>query len=106
LDIYKGKVSNLIHHYADYDLSLRRRISGEIVQWIPGGRHQLVDFGVERHILVTEKITQDFHHSSVVVTQSSASRAHSSRVRAQLLRRFRDRLVPSRENYEISLRPI
>jgi hypothetical protein len=25
LESYKGRVSDLIHHYADYDLSLRRR---------------------------------------------------------------------------------
>jgi hypothetical protein len=70
LESYKRRVSDLIHHYADYDLSLRRerRISGETVQWIPGGRHQLADFGVERHTLVTGKITQVFHHSSAAVT--------------------------------------
>jgi hypothetical protein len=43
--------------YVDFDLSLRRHILGEIVQWIPGGKHQLADFSVERHTLVTEKIT-------------------------------------------------
>jgi hypothetical protein len=48
----------------------------------------LVDFGVERHTLVTEKIIQVFHHSSAVVTQCSIARVHSSRVRAQLLRGF------------------
>jgi hypothetical protein len=48
----------------------------------------LVDFGVERHTLVTGKITQVFHHSSAAVTQCSTARAHSSRVRAQLLRGF------------------
>jgi hypothetical protein len=48
----------------------------------------LVDFGVERHTLVTGKITQVFHHSSAVVTQGPAARAHLSRVRVQLLRRF------------------
>jgi hypothetical protein len=41
----------------------------------------LVDFSVERHTLVTEKIIQVLHHSST-------ARAHSSRVRAQLLRGF------------------
>jgi hypothetical protein len=60
-----------------------------MVQWIPGGRHQLVDFGVERHILVTGKITQVFHHSSTIVTQVPIARAHLFKVRAQLLRRFR-----------------
>jgi hypothetical protein len=79
----------LIHHYVDFDLSLRREAHlGEIVQWILGGRHQLVDFGVERHTLVTGKITQVFHHSSAVVTQVPASRAHLFRVRVQVLRRF------------------
>jgi hypothetical protein len=48
----------------------------------------LVDFGVEGHTLVTGKIIQVFHHSSAAVTQCSAARAHSSRVRAQLLRGF------------------
>jgi hypothetical protein len=48
----------------------------------------LADFGVERHTLVTGKIIQVFHHSSAAVTQCSAARAHSSRVRAQLLRGF------------------
>jgi hypothetical protein len=69
-------------------LEEKRRISGEIVQWIPGGRHQLADFGVERHTLVIGKIIQVLHHSSAAVTQCSATRAHSSRVRAQLLRGF------------------
>jgi hypothetical protein len=48
----------------------------------------LVDFGVERHTLVTGKITQVFHHSSAVVTKGPAARACLFRVRAQLLRRF------------------
>jgi hypothetical protein len=48
----------------------------------------LVDFNVERHTLVIGKIIQVFHHSSTVVTQCSIARAHSSRVRAQLLRGF------------------
>jgi hypothetical protein len=48
----------------------------------------LADFGVERHTLVTGKIIQVFHHSSTAVIQCSAARAHSSRVRAQLLRGF------------------
>jgi hypothetical protein len=48
----------------------------------------LVDFSVERHTLVTGKIIQVFHHSSAAVTQCSAARAHSSRVRAHLLRGF------------------
>jgi hypothetical protein len=48
----------------------------------------LADFGVVRHSLVTGKIIQVFHHSSAAVTQCSAARAHSSRVRAQLLRGF------------------
>jgi hypothetical protein len=48
----------------------------------------VVDFDVERHTLVTGKIIQVFHHSSAAVTQCSAVRAHSSRVRGQLLRGF------------------
>jgi hypothetical protein len=48
----------------------------------------LDDFGVERHTLVTGEIIQVFHHSSTTVTQCSLARAHSSRVRAQLLRGF------------------
>jgi hypothetical protein len=48
----------------------------------------LDDFSVERHTLVTRKIIQVFHHSSAAVTQCSAAGAHSSRVRAQLLRGF------------------
>jgi hypothetical protein len=48
----------------------------------------LDDFGVERHTLVTRKIIQVFHHSSIVVIQCSTTRAHSSRVRVQLLRGF------------------
>jgi hypothetical protein len=54
----------------------------------------LADFGVERHTLVTEKITQVFHHSSAAVTQGPATRAHLSRVRTQLLRRFRESISP------------
>jgi hypothetical protein len=48
----------------------------------------LADFDVERHTLVSEKIIQVFHRSSAAVTQCSAARAHSSRVRVQLLRGF------------------
>ena len=48
----------------------------------------MADFGVERHTLVTGEIIQVFHHSSTAVTQCLAARAHSSRVRAQLLRGF------------------
>jgi hypothetical protein len=48
----------------------------------------LVDFDVERHTLVNGQIIQVFHHSSAAVTQCSTARAHSSRVRAQLLRGF------------------
>jgi hypothetical protein len=48
----------------------------------------LVDFGIERHTLVTRKIIKVFHHSSTTITQCSATRAHSSRVRVQLLRGF------------------
>jgi hypothetical protein len=48
----------------------------------------LADFGVERHALVTGKIIQVFHHSSVAVTQCSIGRVNSSRVTAHLLRGF------------------
>jgi hypothetical protein len=48
----------------------------------------LADFGVERHTLVIGKIIQVFHHSSAAVIQCPTARAHSSRVRAQLLRGF------------------
>jgi hypothetical protein len=48
----------------------------------------LADFGVERHTLVTGKITKVFHHSSAAVTQVPAAKAHLFRVRAQLLRRL------------------
>jgi hypothetical protein len=48
----------------------------------------VVDFGVERHTLVTEEITQIFHQSSAAVLQGSAAGAHLFRERAQLLRGF------------------
>jgi hypothetical protein len=54
----------------------------------------LVDFGVERHTLVTGKITQIFHHSSAAITQVPAARVHLFRVRAQLLRRFNGSTSP------------
>jgi hypothetical protein len=79
-----------------------RRISGEIVQWILGGRHQLADFDVERHTLVTRKITQVFHHSSAVVTQGPVARAHLSRLRAQLLRRFSGSTCPIQGEFKDS----
>jgi hypothetical protein len=46
------------------------------------------DFSVERHSLVIGNIIQVFHHFSAAVTQCSIARAHSSRVRVQLLRGF------------------
>ena len=46
------------------------------------------DFGVERHTLFTGKIIQVFHHSLASVIQCPTTRAHSSRVRAQILRGF------------------
>jgi hypothetical protein len=48
----------------------------------------VVDFSVERHTLLIGKIIQVVHHSLALVTQCSTVRAHSSRVRAQLLRGF------------------
>ena len=62
----------------------------------------MADFGVERHTLVTEKITQVFHHSSAAITQGSVARAHSSRVRAQLLRRFRESICPIQGEFKDS----
>jgi hypothetical protein len=41
-----------------------RGTSQERALWIPGGRHLEVDFGVERHTLVTGKIIQIFHRTS------------------------------------------
>jgi hypothetical protein len=54
----------------------------------------LDDFSVERHTLVTGKITQVFHHSSAAVTQGPTARAHLSRVRARLLRRLSGSTCP------------
>jgi hypothetical protein len=54
----------------------------------------VVDFGVERHTLVTEEITQVFHQSSTEVLQDSAAGAHLFRERAQLLRRFSGSTCP------------
>jgi hypothetical protein len=54
----------------------------------------LAVFGVERHTLVTGKITQVFHHSSTTVTHVPTARAHLFRVRAQLLRRFSGSTCP------------
>jgi hypothetical protein len=48
----------------------------------------VVDFGVERHTLVTGEITQVFHQFSTRVIQVPTTRAHLFRVRAQLLRRY------------------
>ena len=48
----------------------------------------MADFGVERHTLVTRKIIQVLHHSSSTVIQCSTTRAHSSKVREQLMRGF------------------
>jgi hypothetical protein len=48
----------------------------------------VADFGVERHTLVIEEVTQIFHRSLAAVSQVATTRAHSFRVRAQLLRRF------------------
>jgi hypothetical protein len=66
-----------------------------VTLWIPGGIHPEVDFGVERHTLVTEEIIQIFHRSLAAVTQVAATRAHLFRVRVQLLRRLRDSTCPS-----------
>jgi hypothetical protein len=69
LESYKGRVSDLIHHYADYDLSLRREAHLRRDSSVDSRRKTpLADFGVERHTLVTGKIIQVFHHSSAAVT--------------------------------------
>jgi hypothetical protein len=60
------------------------------------------DFGFEGHTLVTEKITQVFHHSSVVVTQVPTARAHLFKVRAQLLRRFSGSTCPFQGEFKDS----
>jgi hypothetical protein len=54
----------------------------------------LADFDVERHTLVTGKITQVFRNSSAAITQFPATRAHLFKVRAQLLRRFSGSTCP------------
>jgi hypothetical protein len=61
----------------------------------------VVDFGVERHTLVTGEITQVFHQSSAAVSQVPAARAHLFRVRVQASEEVLSRLVPSKENPEI-----
>jgi hypothetical protein len=68
LESYKRRVSDLIYHYADYDLSLRREAHLRRDSSVYSRRktHQLADFGVERHTLVTGKIIQVFHHSSLI----------------------------------------
>jgi hypothetical protein len=48
----------------------------------------VANFGVERHTLVIREVTQVFHQSSVAILQDSTTRAHLSRERVQLLRRF------------------
>ena len=70
--------------------------------------HLVVDFGVERHTLVTREISQIFHQSSAAVTQVAAARAHLFRVRAQLLRRLSELTCPiqgeSRDSLPTQLR--
>jgi hypothetical protein len=53
--------------------------------WIPGGRHQWVDFGVERHNLVIGKIIQIFHRFATAILQVQIASVHFIRVRAQVL---------------------
>jgi hypothetical protein len=92
---YKGRYSDLIHHYADFDLSLRRKAHLRRGSSIDSKRNTpVVDFGVERHTLVTEEITQVFHQSSTAVLQDLAEGAHLFRERAQLLRRFSGSTCP------------
>ena len=95
MEIYKGRVSDLIHHYADFDLSLRREAHLKRDSSMDSRRNTpVVDFGVERHTLVTGEITQVFHQSSTTVLQDSTPRAHLFRERAQLLRRFSGSTCP------------
>jgi hypothetical protein len=56
------------------------RFRRTIALWIPGGRQPEVDFGVERHTLVIEKIIQIFHRTSTIVIQVATVRAHLFRV--------------------------
>jgi hypothetical protein len=50
--------------------------------WIPGGRHQWVDFGVERHTLVTGKKIQVFHQIAMTYLQVYTTRVHFFREKA------------------------
>ena len=89
MESYKKRSSDLIHHYAHYDLSLKREAYLRRDSSVDSRRKTtMVDFGVERHTLVIEKIIQVFHHSSTTIIECSTARAHSSRVRAQLQRGF------------------
>jgi hypothetical protein len=63
----------------------------------------MVDFGIERHTLVTGEITEVFHQSSAAVTQVPAARVHLFRVRAQLLRRFIESTCPIQRESKYSL---
>jgi hypothetical protein len=71
--------------------------------WIPGGRHPEVDFGVERHTLVTGEIIQIFHRFTAAVIQVQAARAHLSRLRACELRRHRGLACPDQGESRDSL---
>jgi hypothetical protein len=63
----------------------------------------VVDFGVERHTLVTGEITQIFHRSLAAVTQVAAARVHLFKVRVQLLRRLSDSTCPNQGESNDSL---
>jgi hypothetical protein len=106
LGSYKRRYNNLIHHYAYFDLSLRREMHLRRGSSVDSRRNTLVaDFSVERHTLVTGEITQVFCQYSTAVLQDSTTGAHLFRERAHLLRRLVDQLVPSRKSSEIPLRP-
>jgi hypothetical protein len=80
-----------------------------VTLWITRGIHPEVDFGVERHTLVTRNIIHIFHQSLAEVTQvAAAARAQLLRVRAQLLRRLTDSNCPSqgesRDSFPTQLR--
>jgi hypothetical protein len=84
-------------------LSLRREVHLRRDSSVDSRRNTPVaDFGVERHTLVTEEITQVFHQSSATVLQDSAAGAHLFRERAQLLRRFSGSTCPIQGEFKDS----
>jgi hypothetical protein len=83
---------------------LRREVHLRRGSLVDSRRNTLVvDFGVERHTLITGEVTQIFHLSSVAVSQVATAKAHSFRVRAQLLRRFNGSTCPFQGEFKDSL---